>query len=119
MTKILSRSSIMALVAALPLAGAPEAQAASFPTVVRQVLDSQTDGRLARMGPDQRSRMTDCVISALSGLPNGRKRYIVEGSTLDEQQDRFGEVVEADRAKWKQAIAKACSSIAMGGSSND
>jgi hypothetical protein len=55
----------------------------------------------------------------LSGLPNGRKRYIVEGSTLDEQQDRFGEVVEADRAKWKQAIAKACSSIAMGGSSND
>jgi hypothetical protein len=119
MQKILSRSSIMALVAALPLAGAPQAEAATFPGVVRQILDSQTDGRLARMGPDQRSRMTDCVISTLSGLPNGQKRYIVEGSTLDEQQDRFGEVVEADRAKWKQAIAKACSSIAMGGSSND
>jgi hypothetical protein len=118
MTKFLSHFTV-ALVSALPLAGPTKAEAATFPGVVRQILDSQTDGRLARMGPNQRARMTDCVISALSGLPNGQKRYIVDGSTLDEQQDRFGEVVEADRAKWKQAIARACSSIAMGGSSND
>jgi len=98
---------------------APAAEAASFPSVVRAVLDSQTEGRIAQMGRDQRARMTDCVIGALSGLPNGKKRYIVEGATLDEQQDRFGEVVQEDRAKWKQAIAKACSSIAMGGSSED
>lgn len=95
------------------------ASAASFPTVVRAVLDSQTDGRLAKMGRDQRARMTDCVIATLNGLPGGKKRYIVEGASLDEQQDRFGEVVEEDRAKWKQAIARACSKIALESSSND
>lgn len=103
---------------ALPLLATP-ADAASFPSVVRTILDSQTEGRIAQMGRDQRARMTDCVISTLSGLPNGKKRYIVEGASLDEQEDRFGEVVQEDRAKWKQKIATACSKIAVEQSSND
>jgi hypothetical protein len=98
---------------------ATPAAAASFPTVVRNVLDSQTDGRLAKMGRDQRARMTDCVIATLAGLPGGKKRYITEGATLDEQQDRFGEVVQEDRAKWKQKIATACSKIAVESTSTD
>ena len=105
----------MALIfaASLAVGAAPDALAASFPAVVRAVLDSQTDGRLAKMGPEQRGRMTDCVIATLAGLPSGKKRYIVEGASLDEQQDRFGEVVQEDRAKWKQKIAHACSKIAL------
>lgn len=107
----------LAIAAHFLLAGA--AAAADFPSVVRKVLDSQTDGRLASMGAEQRARMTDCVVSTLSGLPGGRKRYVVEGASLDEQEHRFGEVVNEDRAKWKQAIARACSSIAMGRGSDD
>ena len=105
--------------AALAIGAATGASAASFPQVVRAVLDAQTDGRLANMGPDQRARMTDCVIATLAGLPGGKKRYIVEGASLDEQQDRFGEVVQEDRAKWKQKIATACSKIAVESTSND
>ena len=101
------------VLASLAIGAAPTASAASFPAVVRAVLNSQTDGRLASMGPDQRLRMTDCVIATLAGLPGGKKRYVVEGASLDEQQDRFGEVVQEDRAKWKQKIAAACSKIAV------
>jgi hypothetical protein len=96
-----------------------EAQAADFPSVVRKILDSQTTGRLASMGMDQRVRMTDCVVSTLSGLPGGKKRFIVEGANLDEQEHRFGEALNEERAKWKQNIARACSSIAMGNGSDD
>ena len=104
---------VASIILATPAAGA------SFPTVVRNVLDAQTDGRLAKMGRDQRARMTDCVIATLAGLPGGKKRYITEGATLDEQQDRFGEVVQEDRAKWKQKIATACSKIAVESTSTD
>ena len=109
----LRAAALILLVAATPAA------AASFPVVVRAILNAQSDGRIANMGPDQKARMIECVISALSGVPNGQKRLVAEGATLDEQTDRFGDLVNADRAKWKQAIAKACASIAMGGSSND
>ncbi len=95
------------------------AQAADFPKVVRSILDSQTTGRLATMGPGKRARMTDCVISTLNGLPNGKKRYIVEGGTLDQQEHRFGEVVQENHAQWKQEIARACAQIAMGKDQQD
>ena len=106
-----------AIVASLLLA--TPAAAASFPSVVRSILDAQTDGRLAKMGRDQRARMTDCVIATLAGLPGGKKRYITEGANLDEQEHRFGEVVQEDRAKWKQKIATACSKIAVESTSTD
>jgi hypothetical protein len=98
---------------------APPAAAASFPAVVRAILDAQTDGRLAKMGGDRRARMTDCVIASLAGLPGGKKRFIVEGVSLDEQGDRFGEVVQEDRAKWKQHIAQSCSRIALESDNSD
>ena len=101
------------VLAALAIGAPPAASAASFPTVVRAVLDAQTDGRLAGMPAGQRGEMTDCVISTLAGLPGGKKKYIAEGGSLDEQTDRFGEVVQEDRAKWKQKIASVCGKIAM------
>jgi hypothetical protein len=107
------RLSPQAIVLALLALGAPPASAASFPTVVRAVLDAQTDGRLAGMSTGQRGEMTDCVISTLAGLPGGKKKYIAEGASLDEQTDRFGEVVQEDRAKWKQKISSACGKIAL------
>jgi hypothetical protein len=81
------------LLAALVVGCGSAAMAASFPTVVRAVLDSQTDGRIASLDTGQRAEMTDCVIATLAGLPGGKKRYITEGANLDEQEDRFGEVV--------------------------
>ena len=71
------------------------------------------------MGPDKRARMTDCVVATLAGLPNGQKRFVVEGANYEEQEHRFGQVVDEDRAKWRQKIAKACSKIAMGSDSKD
>jgi len=91
---------------------APAAAAGDFNSVVRAVLDNQKSGQLAEMDSATRAKMTDCVIQALQPLPDGFKRKITDGKTLAEQQHAFGEVVQADHAKWKQNIAKACSDIA-------
>ena len=112
------RIAIPTVFMALVLTASPAA-AASFPAVVRAILDAQTDGRLAKMGGDRRARMTDCVIASLAGLPGGKKRFIVEGASLDEQEDRFGQVVQEDRAKWKQHIARSCSRIAIESDNKD
>ncbi len=108
-----------AVLASLAIGAAPVAFAASFPTVVRAVLNAQTTGRLAQMDPDQRAQMTDCVIGALAGMPNGRKQYVTGGAGIAEQQHRFGEVVLEDRAKWKQKIASVCASIALAKTTGD
>jgi hypothetical protein len=105
-------AALFALGALLP-GGAPAAAAVDFPTVVRQILDGQTDGRIANMGASQKSAMIACVIGALDPLPAGRKRYVVEGADFGQQQHRFGEVVNENHAKWKQAIANACAKIAL------
>jgi RND superfamily putative drug exporter len=39
---------------------------------------------------------------------------IFAGATFDEQQDRFGSVVQENRAEWEQKIAAGCSSIVVG-----
>jgi hypothetical protein len=107
-----------ALAGALILSGAP-AQAAEFPAVVEEILASQTTGRIAEMGAAQKSAMIACVIRALAPLPAGRKRYVAEGASLGEREDRFGEVVNADHARWKKKIADACAKIALGPAARD
>jgi hypothetical protein len=91
--------------------GAP-AHAQDFPTVVRAILDSQTDGPLAEMEADRRGRMTDCVIQTLGALPSGLQRKIVEAGDLNAQEHEFGRVVDENHAKWRQTIAKKCAHIA-------
>ncbi len=87
--------------------------AADFPAIVRDILESQTDGPLSQMGPAKRSAMTDCVVASLAPLPTGQKRYIVEGQTFEEQERRFGKVVYDNHAEWEHNIAKACADIAL------
>ena len=101
-----------AVVLASLLIAAPAALAADFPTVVRSILDHQADGPLTEMDASKRAEMTDCVIQTLSALPEGLQRKIVEGKDLEEQEHLFGQVVDADHAKWRQTIAKQCGHIA-------
>ena len=101
------------LVAAM--AAPQNAAAADFPGVVTQILRSQATGAMSRMSETKKRLMIACVIKSLQGVPNPKKRYVTEGANLDEQEHRFGEVVMADRAKWKQQIAHDCSSIAVQG----
>ena len=98
--------------AALLLPAGPSLAATNFNSVVQAILDSRTDGPLAEMDADHRSRMTACVIDTLQALPSGQKRKIVEGKTLSEQAHIFGQVVDENHAKWRQTIARSCSQIA-------
>lgn len=113
MTFSLPIRSASALILSLPLLAASPAMAAEFPDVVRSILGRQTDGPLAEMAADKRAAMTDCVVTTLDALPAGKKRFIVEGASLDEQEDRFGKTVDENRAEWRKKIAGACAEIAM------
>lgn len=88
---------------------------ADFPEVVTEILESQKTGRISEMGPAQKQEMINCVNGALSGMPNGRKRYILAGDTLDEREKRFGTVLYENHAQWVQAISHKCADIALGG----
>jgi hypothetical protein len=96
----------------LTIASAP---AADFPTVVANILNSQTDGRIAKLDPATKQQMVNCVNGVLAGLPNGKKKFVAEGANFDEQENRFGKVVKENRAEWEQKIAKGCGQIAMRG----
>ena len=109
------RMGVMLGLVVMTLAAPQNAAAADFPSVVTQILMSQSTGAMSRMSETKKRLMIACVIKSLQGVPNPRKRYVVEGANLDEQEHRFGEVVMADRAKWKQQIAHDCSSIAVQG----
>ena len=111
MSKTAHRIAFLSIAAAACFTVTP-ASAADFPTVVRSILDHQSDGPLTEMEPDRRARMTDCVIETLGALPDGLKRKIVEGKDLDEQEHLFGQVVDENHAKWRQTIAKTCGHIA-------
>jgi hypothetical protein len=91
------------------------APAADFPSIVAKVLNSQTDGRIAKLDPATKQEMVNCVNGVLAGLPNGKKKFVVEGANYDEQESRFGKVVKENRAEWEQKIAKGCGQIAMRG----
>src|SRR5262245_8176570 len=111
---ILFGARLAAGLALLPFFTPAPASAADFPTVVASILQAQTDSRLARLDPARKQQMITCVNKVLVNLPNGKKRFVVEGATLDEQQDRFGKVVKENRAEWEQKIANGCSSIVVG-----
>jgi hypothetical protein len=87
-------------------------QAVTFNAAVEQILLAQRSGPLMKLNPDNKREMVACVVSALTGVPEGRKRYVTEASSFDAMQDRFGEVVMENRAEWKQKIAKRCAGIA-------
>ena len=65
------------------------------------------------MGEAKKVRMVECINQVLTGLPKGKKRYILEGAELAEQERRFGRVVFENHAEWLQRIAGGCASVAM------
>jgi hypothetical protein len=99
----------------IALIGATPTSAADFPTVVANILNAQTDSRLASLDAARKQQMVDCVNGVLSKLPNGKKRFVVEGASFAEQESRFGQVVKENRAEWEQKIARGCASIVVGG----
>jgi len=87
--------------------------AADFPPVVATILLRQTTGPLSQMGEAKKVRMVECINQVLTGLPKGKKRYILEGVAIGEQERRFGQVIFENRAEWLQKIAGGCASVAM------
>lgn len=92
--------------------GASLASANDFPTVVTEILNSQTDGPISQMAGEQKQSMIDCVNGVLTDLPKGRKDHILEGTSLEERERRFGIVLHENRAEWMQKVSQGCSSIA-------
>jgi hypothetical protein len=111
-----NRFAFSGIVAAALLFSPGPASSADFPTVVRSILDRQTDGPLSEMEPDRRTKMTACVVDTLGDLPSGLQRKIVDAGDIEAQEHAFGQVVDADHAKWRQTIAKTCGHIATAAS---
>ena len=86
-----------------------------FAAIVAEILNAQTEGRISEMGPQQKTAMIACVNAVLVNMPNGRKRYIMQGANLDEREDRFGKVLYENRGEWVQNVARACAKTALSG----
>ncbi len=86
-----------------------------FAAIVAEILSAQTEGRISEMGPQQKIAMIACVNGVLVNMPNGKKRYIMQGVDLDEREDRFGKVLYENRGEWVQNVARACARVALSG----
>jgi hypothetical protein len=91
------------------------AAADDFPAAVTEILTGQTQGPISEMQGAHKEAMIDCVNTTLVELPKGRKRFILEGASYQEREQRFGMVLYENRAEWVQRIARSCASIAMSG----
>jgi hypothetical protein len=111
--KMISGIAATAVVLAIFAAPANAVAGGSFGAAVEQVLLSQKDGRVGKLSADKKRELVSCVNTVLAKLPAGKKRYVTEAASLDEMQDRFGEVVLENRAEWKQKIARSCAKIAL------
>jgi hypothetical protein len=111
------RSAAAVLVVGLiaPAVSSSAQAAADFPSTVAEILNGQTDGPMSRMSPEKKNAMIQCVNGVLTGLPNGQKRYVLEGTDFQDREKRFGKVVLENRAEWKQKIADGCAKIALSG----
>jgi len=89
------------------------ASAITFPSAVDQILRSQQSGPVSKLDDARKGELIVCVNDVLSGLPNGKKRFVLEAASFDEMQDRFGTVVMENRAEWKQKIAAGCAHIVI------
>jgi hypothetical protein len=85
--------------------------AASFNSAVEQVLLQQKE--VKELDAERQGRMVACVQQTLSKIPAERQSYIASAADQSEMEDRFGEVVLADQAKFKKQITKDCGGIAL------
>ena len=85
--------------------------AQDFNAAVQAVLSKQKE--ITDLEPAKQGEMIACAQQALAEVPEDKQRYVAEAANYDEMESRFGEVVLADRAEFKQKITKECGSIAM------
>jgi hypothetical protein len=110
---ILGATMLGVLAAIAAGAFSPAVAGPNFPTAVEQVLMHQDEGPVSRLPAERKRELIACVNEVLSGLPNGKKRFVTEAASYDELEDRFGKVVMENRAEWKQRIAKGCAHIVV------
>jgi hypothetical protein len=84
-----------------------------FSAAVESILTSQTDGVISTLEEGKKRALIACVNDVLANMPNGMQRFVLEAADADEMEDRFGQVVHANRAEWQQKIAQRCSQFAM------
>ena len=108
MKTIAAAATLLAVTAATTPAFAQD-----FHSVVEKVLLSQQTGPVSKLPEARKRALVSCVNGVLADLPSGKKRYVVQATSFDEMQARFGKVVMENRAEWKQKIARACASVAM------
>ena len=74
---------------------------------------AEQDGPVSKLPDDKKHELITCVNEVLDGLPNGKKRFVIEAASYDEMENRFGKVVMENRAEWKQRIARSCAHIVV------
>lgn len=110
-----ARAALSAALAALFASASvsPAAAGANFPAAVERILMSQDEGPVSKLPADKKRQLISCVNQVLAELPNGKKRFVVEAASYDELESRFGQVVNENRAEWKQRIARGCAHLAV------
>lgn len=95
--------------------GAPASTsfAADFATAVQTVLMGQKDGPITELDDAKKSEMVACVTKVLADAPGAARRYVEEAEGFEQTEDRFGELVMANAAEYKQKITKECGDIVL------
>lgn len=94
-------------------AASSAAAGSSFPAAVEQILRHQQEGIVSRLPADKKKALISCVNQVLADLPKGKQRFVIEATSFDELQVRFGKVVMENHAEWKQRIARGCAHIVV------
>ena len=89
------------------------ASAAEFSTAVATVLMGQKDGPVAKLDEAKKKQLIACVVEALADVPGSVRQYVEEAEGFEETEDRFGEMVMANQAEYKQKITRECGDIAV------
>lgn len=98
-------------VVAIVLASASASYAADFNSAVETVLMQQKE--IKELDSSRQGEMVACAQKVLAEVPPQKQSYVAEAADFDEMESRFGEVVLADQAAFKQAITAECGSIVM------
>ena len=87
------------------------AWADDFSAAVEKVLMQQKE--ITDLNPDLQREMVTCVNGVLADVPDPTKAELAQAASLQEMEDRFGEMVMADQAALKQQITETCGGITM------
>ena len=112
-SKVFSMGAKALAVAALVSVPASASYAADFETAVATVLMGQKDGRIAELDEAKKKQLIACVNKVLADVPGAQRDYLEAAEGFRETEDRFGEIVMANQAEYKQKITKECGDLAV------